>query len=147
MCCVLRNFCVSLSLDGSTSYISPSLHFVKITVYLYLSSMTPPVISSSVKDRMKDSASLSSDSASLSVDSTSLSLSSTTPRLSRSPRRLHVSLALLDDSASLSLSSMAHLVEESLHLSLRPVALLDKIKSKDRRIKRHEGSSKKRTVV
>uniref|UniRef100_A0A0D3CHK1 Myb-like domain-containing protein n=1 Tax=Brassica oleracea var. oleracea TaxID=109376 RepID=A0A0D3CHK1_BRAOL len=60
-----------------------------------------------------------------------------------------VSLSLLDDSASLSLSSTAHLDEESLHLSLHPVALLDEIKSKgkDGRIKRHEGSSKKRTVV
>ncbi|KAF2556362.1 hypothetical protein F2Q68_00016953 [Brassica cretica] len=58
-----------------------------------------------------------------------------------------VSLSLLDDSASLSLSSTAYLDEESLHLSLHPVALLDEIKSKDGRIKRHEGSSKKRTVV
>ena len=41
-----------------------------------------------------------------------------------------VSLSLLDDSASLSLSSTAHLDEESLHLSLHPVALLDEIKSK-----------------
>ncbi|WZZ85292.1 hypothetical protein YC2023_113871 [Brassica napus] len=51
------------------------------------------------------------------------------------------------DSGSLALSSTAHLDEESLHLSLRPVALLDEINWKEGRIKRHEAASKKRTVI
>ncbi|KAF2589964.1 hypothetical protein F2Q70_00039797 [Brassica cretica] len=170
MCCVLRDFCVSLSLDGSTSWLSPSPHFVEISASLYLSSTTPPVISSSVNDRMKDSAFLSSDSSSLSVDSASVSVESSSlslsllddsASLSRSPRRIHVSLGLLDDSASLSVSSttprlshsprlLASLKNHSTSLSgpwLSSTKSNGKIMSLYGRIKRHECSSKKRTVV
>ncbi|WZZ78681.1 hypothetical protein YC2023_099253 [Brassica napus] len=69
------------------------------------------------------------------VESASPCLSSTIPPPSRSPRRLRVSLALHDG---------------SLHLSLRPVAIIDEIKPKSKAkwsVKRHEVSSKKRDVL
>ncbi|KAL0758750.1 hypothetical protein Bca101_074900 [Brassica carinata] len=45
--------CFSLSTEANPC-LSPLLHFVEITASLYLLSTTPPVISSSVDDRMKD---------------------------------------------------------------------------------------------
>lgn len=66
--------------------------------------------------RISVSTGLLGDSASLSL-SVSLSISSTIPPPSRSPRRLCVSLALHDG---------------SLHLSLRPVAIIHEIKPKSK---------------
>ncbi|KAF8097989.1 hypothetical protein N665_0277s0009 [Sinapis alba] len=55
----------------------------------------------------------------------------TTLRRTRSPRRLLISVARLDGSASQKLFSTAELEEESVQLSLRPVALNEEIKSKE----------------
>ncbi|KAF2536326.1 hypothetical protein F2Q68_00019698 [Brassica cretica] len=74
----------------------------------------------------------SSLSLSLVDDSASPALSSTIPPPCRSPRRFPFLVALLDDSAYLSLSTMAHLDQESVHLSRRPVAILDEIKPKEK---------------
>ena len=75
--------------------------------------------------RIQFSIGLLDDSASL-----SLSVSSSNLRLLVSLRRFHLPLDLLDDSAYLSLSTTAHVDQASLHLSLRPVAILDEIKPK-----------------